>query len=126
MSANKPIGRGESLNSWCCVSSFLSLAFDNTLHTAHFILAMEVLTYSPFLFNTLSDVDTAGRWDLDVCAQQLGEVILKHNLENVVAVSRNHKHFDLRDGEQVVCSGINAFLSAVQSFQILAPCFVCY
>ena len=55
------------------------------------------------VFNSLRDISELGELNFDSKAEQLGDVIIKHCLSDIVGVTL-HKHFNLDEEEQVVQS----------------------
>jgi hypothetical protein len=61
-------------------------------------------------FNHLEDIEDVALLDLDAKSDQVGELIVRHGLSDVVAVTRLHKHFNLQEGEGVIMSVIDNIL----------------
>jgi len=55
-------------------------------------------------FNSLRDISELGELNFESKAEQLGDVIIKHRLCDIVGVTLLHKHFNLDEEEQVVQS----------------------
>lgn len=63
-----------------------------------------VLPYDPTFFNTLPHINDSGKLKLHDKATELGAIITKHGMGNLVGVARLHHHFKLNEAEMVAAT----------------------